>query len=88
MFPELCIVPNDDRWKQNVGAGLAGNKKEEAGTGTEDDPSFFVWRDWKKDFRESFPAGSSRRVALARIMAYEPSVILFSMNHFRHWMSS
>ena len=46
-----------------------------------------AWRDWKKDFRESFPAGSSRELRW-RGSWHTNHPLFFSMNHFRHWMSS
>ena len=72
--------------EQNVGAGLAGNKKKKQEQ-VQKMIRHFRLEGLEKDFRESFPAGSSRELRW-RGSWHTNHPLFSSMNHFRHWMSS
>ena len=71
LFPTMTV-------EQNVGAGLAGNKKKKQDQVQKILPIIAT---------ESFPAGSSRE-SRWRGSWHTNHPLFFSMNHFRHWMSS
>lgn len=56
LFPTMTV-------EQNVGAGLAGNKKKKPGTGTEDDPSFPPGGTGKKTSERAFRRAAAESCA-------------------------
>ena len=84
LFPTMTVA-------KNIAAGLKGSKEEKQKKVQEMIEKFELtgladrfWRDWKKDFRESFPAGGSRELRWRG--SWRMSRMSFCwMSHFPHW---
>lgn len=74
LFQNYALFPTMTVW-ENIGAGVQGSRKEKEKT-IEKMLEKFELQGLEKRFPTELSGGQQQRVALARIMAYEPEVIL------------
>lgn len=74
LFQNYALFPTMTVW-ENIGAGVPGKRKEKEKT-IEGMLEKFQLKGLEKRFPAELSGGQQQRVALARIMAYEPEVIL------------